>query len=72
MSGMAINQVTLYKEGAKKKYSEFDSNAEKADPNYVEPSKPLPHEIPRGVEPSTERPAEKETEPQVEGSDKFL
>ena len=62
MSGMAINQVTLYKEGAKKKYSEFDSNAEKADPNYVEPSKPLPHEIPRGQEAPTEAPTEKPTE----------
>lgn len=63
MRGMAINQVTLYKEGAQKKYNEFDSNAEKADPNYVEPSKPLPHEIPRGQEaPTTEAPTEKPTE----------
>lgn len=63
MSGMAINQVTLYKEGAQKKYNEFDSNAEKADPNYVEPSKPLPHEIPRGQEaPTTEVPTEAPTE----------
>ena len=63
MGGMAINQVTLYKEGSDKKHSEFDSNAEKADPNYVEPSKPLPHEIPRGQEaPTTEAPTEKPTE----------
>ncbi len=63
MSGMAINQITLYKEGGQKKYNEFDSNAEKADPNYVEPSQPLPHEIPRGQEtPTTERPTEKPTE----------
>ena len=62
MSGMAINQVTLYKEGAQKKYNEYDSNAEKADPNYVEPSKPLPHEIPRGQEVPTEPPTEKPTE----------
>ena len=63
MSGMAINQVTLYKEGARKKYNEYDSNAEKEDPNYVEPSKPLPHEIPRGQEaPTTEAPTEAPTE----------
>ena len=63
MGGMAINQVTLYKEGGDKKHSEFDSNAEKADPNYVEPSKPLPHEIPRGQEaPTTEAPTEAPTE----------
>lgn len=63
MSGMAINQVTLYKDEVKKKYNEYDSNAEKADPNYVEPSKPLPHEIPRGQEaPTTEAPTEKPTE----------
>ena len=70
MSGMAISQETLYKEV--KRITENDSNAKKADPNYVEPSKPLPHEIPRGVEPSTERPTENETEPKLEGSDKFL
>lgn len=63
MSGMAINQVTLYKDDIKKKYNEYDSNAEKADPNYVEPSKPLPHEIPRGQEaPTTEAPTEAPTE----------
>lgn len=62
MSGMAINQITLYKEGGQKKYNEFDSNAEKADPNYVEPSQPLPHEIPRGQEAPTEAPTEKPTE----------
>lgn len=67
MSGMAINQITLYKEGDQKKYNEFDSNAEKADPNYVEPSQPLPHEIPRGQEaPTTEAPttAPKDIAPQ--------
>ena len=42
--------------------NEYDSNAEKADPNYVEPSKPLPHEIPRGQEVPTEPPTEKPTE----------
>ena len=63
MSGMAISQVTLYKEGSEKKHNEYDSNAEKADPNYVEPSKPLPHEIPRGQEaPTTEAPTEAPTE----------
>ena len=57
IGGMSINQVTLYKEESEKKGGEFDSNAEKADPNYVEPSKPLPHEIPRGQEaPTTEAP----------------
>lgn len=60
MAGMSIHQITLYKDEAKKKYNEYDSNAEKADPNYVEPSKPLPHEIPRGQEvpkePTTEAP----------------
>lgn len=57
MSGMDISQETLYKENSiKRKSNENDSNAEKADPNYVEPSKPLPHEIPRGQEvPTTER-----------------
>ena len=62
MSGMAISQVTLYKEGSDKKHNEYDSNAEKADPNYVEPSKPLPHEIPRGQEAPTEAPTESPTE----------
>lgn len=62
MSGMAISQVTLYKDESSKKYNEYDSNAEKADPNYVEPSKPLPHEIPRGQETPTEAPTEKPTE----------
>ena len=68
MSGMAISQETLYKQVEERKGgSGFDSNAEKADPNYVEPSKPLPHEIPRGQKPteeSTEAPTEqsKETE----------
>lgn len=63
MSGMAINRVTLYKDGAtEKKGGAYDSNAEKADPNYVEPSKPLPHELPRGEKvPETEAPTEAPT-----------
>ena len=61
MSGMAISQETLYKITGDSKSSGFDSNAEKADPNYVEPSKPLPHEIPRD-----QKPTETETEPSSE------
>ena len=63
MSGMAINRVTLYKDGSKeRKGGAYDSNAEKADPNYVEPSKPLPHELPRGEKaPETEAPTEAPT-----------
>lgn len=57
MSGMAVQRVTLQKEGAnKKKYNEFDSNAEKADPNYKDPTIPLPP--PPG---QTERPTEPPT-----------
>lgn len=74
MSGMAINRVTLYKEESQKKGNEFDSNAEKADPNYVEPSKPLPHEIPRGetVPPTTEAETETETKALPEGDNYSL
>ena len=43
MGGMAVQQVTLQKEGAsKKKYNEFDSDAEKKDPNYQPPTIPMP------------------------------
>lgn len=57
MGGMAVQRVTLQKEGAsKKKYNEFDSNAEKADPNYKDPTIPLPP--PPG---QTERPTEPPT-----------
>ena len=43
MSGMAVQRVTLTKQGAsKKRYNEYDSNAEKADPNYKDPTIPLP------------------------------
>lgn len=43
MAGMAVQRVTLQKVGAsKKKYNEFDSDAEKADPNYQPPTIPLP------------------------------
>lgn len=43
MSGMAVQRVTLQKVGAtKKKYNEYDSDAEKADPNYQPPTIPMP------------------------------
>ncbi len=57
MSGMAVQRVTLTKQGAsKKRYNEYDSNAEKADPNYKDPTIPLPP--PPG---QTERPTEPPT-----------
>ena len=43
MAGMAVQRVTLQKvDASKKKYNEFDSDAEKADPNYQPPTIPLP------------------------------
>lgn len=49
MNGMAVSQEILYKESeTERKKGSYDSNAEKENPNYIEPSKPLPHEIPRG------------------------
>ena len=57
MAGMAVQRVTLQKiEASKRRYNEFDSNAEKADPNYKDPTIPLPP--PPG---QTERPTEPPT-----------
>lgn len=56
MSGMAINQVTLYKESSKRKNSEFDSNAER----LPETIPIIPYEIPN------EKPGESETGKQNE------
>ena len=57
MAGMAVQRVTLQKvEASRKRYNEFDSNAEKADPNYKDPTIPLPP--PPG---QTERPTEPPT-----------
>ncbi len=71
VAGMAMNNVTLYKTDAgKKKVDPYGSNAEKADPNYVEPSQPLPHELPRGetAPPTTEAPTEAPSEAPVVGA----
>lgn len=57
MAGMAVQRVTLQKvEAARKRYNDYDSNAEKADPNYKDPTIPLPP--PPG---QTERPTEPPT-----------
>ena len=62
MSGMSINQVTLYKQNVEKQYGDFDSNAEKVDPNYKEPSIDLPPPPGQTKEKPTEAPTEKPTE----------
>lgn len=65
MAGMAVQKVTLQKVGAeKKKYNEYNSDADKADPNYKDPTIPLPP--PPG---QTERPTEPPTTEQPRNDD---
>ena len=62
LSGMAINQVTLYKVNAEKQGGGFDSNADKVEPNYKEPTIDLPPPPGQTKEKPTEAPTEKPTE----------
>ena len=62
LSGMSINQITLYKLNAEKQDGGFDSNADKVDPNYKEPTIDLPPPPGQTKEKPTETPTEKPTE----------
>lgn len=42
LSGMSINQVTLYKINVENQVGGFDSNADKLDPNYKDPTIDVP------------------------------
>ena len=72
MSGMSINQVTLYKQNVEKEFGDFDSNAEKVDPNYKEPSIDLPPPPGQTKEKPVEPPAEKSTEATTEKNEGII
>ena len=57
-SGMAVERVTLYKQNTGKRKSEYDSNADKLDPNYVDPTLPTPGPPGQTTEKPTEKPKE--------------
>ena len=72
MSGMSINQVTLYKQNIERQFGDFDSNAEKVDPNYKEPTIDLPPPPGQTKERQEETQTEQSTEATTEKNDDII
>ena len=72
INGMSVHQVTLYKVNAERDSGNFDSNADKLDPNYKEPTIDLPPPPGQTKEKSTEESTEESTEKPTEKNDEIV